>query len=305
MSTNQAVIRVSQIASFLGGTDSAIGLLSNSENWISEPAPLSEPRPSTVTYMTAHSTTSAESPEYSSFDRMLLIADNRLHDRLSATSLPPTTTVVFSPRPRFDFIRVVREFFAPRLPEPALSPQAVIDNDTRIADDVFIGPLCSVSKGVIIESGCVIHAGVHIYPQVRIGRNVTIHSGVIIGSEGFGYERSDEGELIRFPHLGSVTIGDNVEIGANTCVDRGALGDTVIGNGVRIDNLVHVGHNVRLAANVAVAANAMLGGILDWTEHDYTRRNRDWSRSVRRVRFTGHQERPCELHGGRCARPAN
>ena len=105
-----------------------------------------------------------------------------------------------------------------------------------------------------------IHAGVHIYERVSIGRGVTIHSGTVIGADGFGYEKNEKGGMELFPHLGGVVIDDDVQIGANVCIDRGALGDTRIRRGARVDNLVHIAHNVDVGEDAVVIAHAMIGG---------------------------------------------
>jgi UDP-3-O-[3-hydroxymyristoyl] glucosamine N-acyltransferase len=118
----------------------------------------------------------------------------------------------------------------------------------------------TICDGVNVGSGTQIHAGVHICSPARIGRNVVLKSGCVIGGDGFGYERNEEGIFEKFPHLGGVVIEDDVEIGSNTCVDRGTLSDTVIGRGTKIDNLVHVAHNVKIGKHCAVIALAMVGG---------------------------------------------
>jgi UDP-3-O-[3-hydroxymyristoyl] glucosamine N-acyltransferase len=89
---------------------------------------------------------------------------------------------------------------------------------------------------------------------------VIIHAGTVIGADGFGYERNDGGELEKFPHLGHVVLEDNVEVGSNTCIDRGTLGDTIIREGAKIDNLVHIAHNVVVGRHAVVIAHAMIGG---------------------------------------------
>src|SRR5690606_230154 len=91
-------------------------------------------------------------------------------------------------------------------------------------------------------------------------RNVTINAGTVIGAEGFGYQRNENGEFEKFPHIGGVIINDNVDVGSNTSIDRGALGNTIIGEGAKIDNLVHIAHNVKVGKHAAVIAHAMIGG---------------------------------------------
>ncbi len=172
----------------------------------------------------------------------------------------PATVVVSSERPRLDFARVVGRFFAPAGPPAGIHPSAVVAADATIAASACIGPLCTIGERVEIGDGCVLHAGVHLLSDVRLGRRVIVHPGTVIGADGFGYERDTGGELVRIPHVGGVVIEDNVEIGANAAIDRGAIEDTWIGRGACIDNLVHIAHNVRVGAGAAVIAHAMVAG---------------------------------------------
>lgn len=102
--------------------------------------------------------------------------------------------------------------------------------------------------------------GAWFYGLVDIGRNFKVKPGAVIGGEGFGFENDENGVPVRRPHIGGVVIGDNVEVGANTCIDRGTLDDTVISNNVKIDNLVHIGHGCEIGENTCIAAGAILGG---------------------------------------------
>jgi UDP-3-O-[3-hydroxymyristoyl] glucosamine N-acyltransferase len=189
----------------------------------------------------------------------LVILDRTLPFDGPALASAGVAAVIESDNARLDFMRVVDRFFAAPRPR-GIAPSAVIAASARVAKDVYIGPLCSLGERVEIGAGTVIHAGVQIYDRVRIGRNVTIHAGTVIGADGFGYERDAQGVLVKFPHLGGVVIEDDVEIGANTCIDRGALGDTRVCKGARIDNLVHVAHNTVVGRHAAVIAHAMIGG---------------------------------------------
>ena len=108
--------------------------------------------------------------------------------------------------------------------------------------------------------GGLLMASVVLYDNVRLGRNVVIHSGAVIGVDGFGYGRNPEGTLEKFPQIGAVEIEDEVEIGSNSCVARGALLNTVIGRGTKIDNLVHIAHNVRIGENCLIIAHAQIAG---------------------------------------------
>ncbi len=166
-------------------------------------------------------------------------------------------TWVLTPSPRLLISELATAFLPPRSTE--VHPTAVIDPSAKLAADVGVGPLASIGEDVEIGSGSNIGAGVHIYRGVRIGEGVNVGAGTVIGSDGFGYERTDEG-WVKLPHLGTVIIGDRVEIGANTAIDRGTFSDTIIEAGAKVDNLVHIAHNVRVGANAMVIANAMVGG---------------------------------------------
>lgn len=168
-------------------------------------------------------------------------------------------TLVLVNKPRLWFMRCMNVFF-PQRPEVGIHPTAVIGKNCQIGKDVYIGSYVSIDDGAVIGSGTKIYSNVSIRNLVKIGKNVTIKAGCAIGGDGFGYERNDEGLLEKFPHVGGVVIEDNVEIGSNTCVDRGTLSDTIIGKGTKIDNLVHVAHNVVIGKHCAIIALAMIGG---------------------------------------------
>lgn len=188
----------------------------------------------------------------------LLIVDKNIQVDLKRLSANGVKAIIYSNNARLDFIRLMEHFFAHPRPQ-GIHPSAVISPKAKIGKDVYIGPLCSIGEAEVGDN-CVIYAGVHIYDGVRIGCNVTIHSGTVIGADGFGYQRDETGRLEKFPHVGGVIIEDDVEIGANTCIDRGTLGDTRICTGARIDNLVHIAHNVYIGKHAVVIANAMVGG---------------------------------------------
>jgi UDP-3-O-[3-hydroxymyristoyl] glucosamine N-acyltransferase len=124
---------------------------------------------------------------------------------------------------------------------------------------------CRLDAHVVVEQGAVIGAGTHLRPRVTIGHHCVVgrrclfHSGVVIGADGFGFA-PHQGQWVKIEQLGAVRIGDDVELGANTCIDRGALDDTRIGNGVKLDNLVQIGHNVRIGDHSALAGCAGVAG---------------------------------------------
>ena len=154
---------------------------------------------------------------------------------------------------------------------PAIHPSAVIDPEAVIGADVRIGAHCVVERGARIGEGTVLKARVHVAEDCVVGARCILHPGVVIGADGFGFAPSPDG-FVKIEQLGAVRIGDDVEIGANTCIDRGALADTVIEDGVKLDNLVQVGHNCRIgrhtvvsgctgiAGSATIGAHCMIGG---------------------------------------------
>ena len=144
-------------------------------------------------------------------------------------------------------------------PEVGVGPYAVIGEDAHVGAGAQIGAHSVIGAGCWIGENCRIHPHVTLYAGVRLGSRVEIHSGAVIGADGFGYAFG-EGRHWKFPQAGIVEIGDDVEIGANTTIDRGSLDDTRIAEGVKLDNLVHVGHNCQIGAHTVVAAQVGLSG---------------------------------------------
>jgi UDP-3-O-[3-hydroxymyristoyl] glucosamine N-acyltransferase len=153
--------------------------------------------------------------------------------------------------PRVVFAKILKRFF---------QQEISIINDGNFSDkNITVGSGSIIYPDVAIGSGAIIHNNVVIYPGVTIGLNVEIESNCIIGSKGFGYVK-DTDEYMHFPHLGGVVISDNVEIGANTCVDRGTMGNTFIGEGTKISNLCQIAHNTNIGRNCLIAGKAQIGG---------------------------------------------
>lgn len=186
-------------------------------------------------------------------------------------------TVVRTANPRAAAARAITKLHPKIDPVAGTHPSAVIGPGAIIEPGVHIGPLVSIGAGarvgagssigagcaigdyVVIGEKCTLHPNVTLYRDVMLGREVVLHSGCVIGADGFGYVLTD-GIYENFPQIGRVEIGDRVEIGANSCVDRAALGVTSIGDGTKIDNLVHVGHNCSIGRNVVVAAQTGFSG---------------------------------------------
>jgi len=186
-------------------------------------------------------------------------------------------TLIRVPDPRTAFARVLSRFYPTAELKPGIHPTAVVGKDVELGTLVYIGPHAVVGDGsrlgvatsigagsvigkrVVLGEGCVLYPNVTIYDNVDLGRGCILHSGVVIGADGFGYVM-DRGRWHKFPQVGRVEIGDFVEIGANSCVDRAALGVTEIGEGTKLDNMVHVGHNCRIGKHVVVAAQTGFSG---------------------------------------------
>lgn len=144
-------------------------------------------------------------------------------------------------------------------PSAEIAPGAVVEAGARIAEGTYIGPNCVVKAGASVGAHTRLVANVTICENVRIGVRGLFHPGVVIGADGFGIA-DEKGQWIKVPQVGSVTIGDDVEIGANTTIDRGAIDDTVIEDGVKLDNQVQIGHNVHIGAHSAIAGCAGISG---------------------------------------------
>jgi UDP-3-O-[3-hydroxymyristoyl] glucosamine N-acyltransferase len=201
----------------------------------------------------------------------------------SAAILPPAEKfdrlpVLRAENPHLAFVRATEIFFRPYRPAAGIHPTAVISSSARIGDGVSIGafcvvgeeaaighdsilfPLVTVYPRVTIGASAIIHSNTAIREDVRIGDRVIVHNGVVIGADGFGYLRDEDGRHVKIPQKGTVVIEDDVEIGAGTTIDRAALGETVIRRGVKIDNLVMVAHNVKVGENSILAAQVGIAG---------------------------------------------
>ena len=136
---------------------------------------------------------------------------------------------------------------------------AFVSPSAKIGKDVYIGPFCYIGDGVVIGDGTRIYPNVTIYDGCRIGQRVTIHAGAVIGADGFGFAPNTEG-YEKIPQIGIVIIEDDVEIGANTCIDRSTMGQTIIRRGVKLDNLIQVAHNCEIGENTVMSAQVGMAG---------------------------------------------
>jgi len=210
-------------------------------------------------------------------------ADRLRGTRASAVILGPGVAgpglpVLRSPNPYLAFARAVQQLQPGPQPAAGVHATACVAPGAQVDPGASVGPLCVVAAGARIGAGSVLVAQVYVGEGVRLGRaclvypqvvlregvclgdRVIVHSGTVIGSDGFGYARDEAGRSVKIPQVGSVTIEDDVELGANVTVDRATLGQTRIGRGTKIDNLVQVGHNVTIGADTVIVAQVGISG---------------------------------------------
>jgi UDP-3-O-[3-hydroxymyristoyl] glucosamine N-acyltransferase len=190
---------------------------------------------------------------------------------------PSGRTLIRTRDPRGAFARTIALLYPKSRPEPGIHATAVVAPDAsvgesasiaahvvvgsgaRIENECIVGAGCVIGERVGIGRGSTLHANVTIYPDVRIGERRILHSGCVLGADGFGFALAGD-HYEKFPQIGRVEVGDDVEIGANSCVDRAALGITRIGDGTKLDNMVHVAHNCSIGRHVVVAAQTGFSG---------------------------------------------
>lgn len=203
-----------------------------------------------------------------------------ISDKLSGELAEKTDTVYIKvDNPYKKFIAILNKIYEENLTVVfGIHPSAKIDSTAKINDKSYIGPNCIIGRNVKISENVVLHSNVCLYDEVTIGEGTYVHSGVtlcydtkigrnciiqpgaVIGADGFGFIENPDGSYTKIPQLGNVVIGDNVEIGANSTIDRAIVGSTIIGDGVKIDNLVHIAHNAEIGENTAMAAQVGISG---------------------------------------------
>jgi UDP-3-O-[3-hydroxymyristoyl] glucosamine N-acyltransferase len=197
--------------------------------------------------------------------------------RLLASALPEHVSVIFSEHPKLDFakaaifVRPPRESAGTRHQSAVVSPEAVIGSNVEIGPFAVVEEGAKIGDGSVLMTGvfvghdcvtgnnCVLYPGVKLYPGAALGDRVVLHAGVVVGSDGFGYV-SDNERHWKFPQAGGVILENDVEVGANTTIDRGSLGTTRIGEGTKIDNLVQIAHNVEIGRHVVIASQTGISG---------------------------------------------
>ena len=215
--------------------------------------------------------------EHAGPKHIAFFTDVRYRDKLATTH---AAAVVIAPehealttlprivaeRPYPYFARLSQLFNPLVVQAPGIHPSASISKSAQLGERVSVGAGCVIGDGAVIGDDACLYPRVVVYPGCRIGKRAIVHSGAVVGADGFGIAEED-GRWIKIPQIGSVRIGDDVEIGANTTIDRGALDDTVLEEGVKLDNQIQVGHNVRVGAHTAIAGCAGIAGSADIGRH--------------------------------------
>ena len=172
----------------------------------------------------------------------------------------PVSCTLIRVKDAYGCVAKLMQMYAQSLPKKTgVDPLAFVSPSAQIGKDVYIGPFTFIGEGVKIGDGTRIFPNVTIYDGCQIGNNVTIHAGAVIGADGFGFAPNQEG-YDKIPQLGVVIIEDDVEIGANTCVDRSTMGQTIIHKGVKLDNLIQVAHNCEIGENTVMSAQVGMAG---------------------------------------------
>ena len=186
----------------------------------------------------------------------VLLVDNEV--KYTQVVTEQCKTLIHVPNPKVALAEVGNHFFVNHL-MPSIHPTAIIDPEAKVGKDVTIGAYCVIGKA-IIGDGCLLDSNVRVYDDVVMGKRCVVKAGAVLGGPGFGYERDAAGNKFRFPQIGQLIMGDFVEVGANTCIDRGALADTIIDDYTKINNLCHIAHNNKIGRNVAITGCVNVSG---------------------------------------------
>ena len=234
-----------QIAEFIGGR-----VEGNEQATVSTFAKIEEATEGAITFLS--------NPKYTSYIYDTKASIVLVNDDLELEH-PVESTLIRVPN-AYECVAKLMQMYAASLPKKTgIDPLAFVSKTAEIGKDVYVGPFTYIGDGVKIGDGSRIFPNVTIYDGCQIGQNVTIHAGAVIGADGFGFAPNTEG-YEKIPQLGIVIIEDNVEIGANTCVDRSTMGETIIHKGVKLDNLIQVAHNCEIGENTVMSAQVGMAG---------------------------------------------
>lgn len=269
MRSKENSLSVSALASMVEGS-----IIGSSTMSISGVCTLESPQPGRITFIRTKSSEFV-ARELERLPAMaVLVPRNALPE-----NLPPLAATVIAVKDSYAaFLDIVPQFFESTRPAAGIHPSAVVAPGVKLGADVSIGAYCTIEPGCTIGDRTVLHSHVRIYRDVilgsdvelfsgvsiraacKIGSRVTIHDNTVIGADGFGYIPDAKIGMRKVPQLGDVVIGDDVEIGASTCIDRATFGSTSIGRGTKIDNLVQIGHNTTIGAHCCICGHAAIAG---------------------------------------------
>ncbi|MBK9984315.1 MAG: UDP-3-O-(3-hydroxymyristoyl)glucosamine N-acyltransferase [Saprospiraceae bacterium] len=265
------ILNAAQLCKLLHGE-----LVGDGEKKIHGPSQIDKGRPGTVTFL---ANPKYEDHAYTTNASVLLVG------REFVPKMPIQATLIKVDDVYGAMMFIVEKFSKNGTPQPGISDLAVTDPSCQFAPDVSIGaysfiesecsigsksiiyPQVYIGHGTVIGTEVIIYPGVKIYPNTQIGDRCIIHANAVIGSDGFGYRPNEEGHYVKVNHVGIVIIEEDVEIGANTVIDRGTLSVTRIGKGTKIDNLVQIAHNVNIGDHTAIAAQAGIAGSSEIGKH--------------------------------------
>jgi len=253
------------IAQFLNGT-----IEGNEEASVSDVSKIEEGRPGTLSFLA--------NPKYTKYiyetqSSIVLVNNDFVPEK-------PLTCTLVRVADAYQAFASLLELYSQQMEvkKKGIEPNVFIDPSATIGEDLYIGSFAYISSkakigdntqlhphvfigdNVVVGNNCVFFSGVKIYPNCVIGDNCIIHAGTVVGSDGFGFAPQDDSTYKKIPQMGNVVIGNNVEIGANTTIDRATMGSTIIADGVKLDNLIQVAHNVEIGANTVIAAQTGIAG---------------------------------------------
>lgn len=260
-------VRAIEICQLLGGT-----LEGNPEEWVSKPAKIEEGCPEAISFLA--------NPKYEDFiytcQSSVILVSNDFKPKM------PIAATLIRVADVYSAVGILLQHFQNAInataAKPEVSPQAFVHPSAQIAEGASVDAFAYIGAGVCVGSGCriyphvfldegasvgkdsTLHSGVKVYKNCTIGNRSIIHANAVIGADGFGFAPQPDGSFKKIPQLGIVEIGDDVEIGANTTIDRATMDKTVIANGAKIDNLVQVGHNTYIGEHTVIAAQAGIAG---------------------------------------------
>lgn len=245
-------LKIIDILNFLEGTDEDFEFIGNEKETIEGYSSIYEYKENTITWVRSEKNFEEAKGNITSLIKFIILPRGY-------QNVIDFSNYIKTDDPHRAFFSILEEFYVKKR-ESSIGQNNVISPKAKIADDVYIGNNCTIEDEVEIGSGTRIYNNVTIAENVKIGKNCIIKSGAIIGEAGHGYVKEKDGKYRRVPHLGGVIIGDYVDIGANTTIERGTMENTVIEDGVKIDDLCQISHNTHIGENTMIIVHSSIYG---------------------------------------------